>query len=71
MRITLRSFSDLRVTSVRFKRGQPLHARLGIATHVHRQAILNDPRMREWDQETRVWSHNHLYRDSITLAGVS
>ena len=49
----------------------PLHRRLGIATHVVRQVILNDPRMREWDAETRVWSHNHLYRDSITLAGAA
>ncbi len=48
----------------------PLHRRLGIKTFVYRQAILNDPRQREWDPVTRVYSHNHLFRDNITLAAV-
>lgn len=48
----------------------PLHRRLGIVTRIHRQAILNDPRFRAWDALTRVYSHNHLYRESITLASV-
>lgn len=49
----------------------PLHRRLGIETHVHRQAILSDPRFRQWDSVTRVWSFNHLFRDSVTLAGAA
>jgi hypothetical protein len=48
----------------------PLHRRLGIRTFVHRQAILNDPRTRAWDRITRSWSHQHLFRESITLAAV-
>lgn len=47
----------------------PLHRRLGIETHVHRQAILSDPRIKQWDAITRVYSFNHLFRESITLAG--
>ena len=57
----------------------PLHRRLGIETHVHRQAILLDliPGARgtkstggwDYDPINRVWSNNHLYRASITLAG--
>ncbi len=70
MRLALRAFGDLRLTPLSEK-GRPLHVALGIATHVHRQAILNDPRSHEWDSVTRVYSHNHLFRDSITLAGVA
>lgn len=57
----------------------PLHRRMGIATHVHRQAVLHDvvplgrgTRSREsfaYDAVNRVWSNNHLYRASITLPG--
>lgn len=48
----------------------PLHRRLGIVTQTVRQAILNDPRFRDWDAVARVYSHNHLYRESITLASI-
>ena len=57
----------------------PLHRRLGIATHVHRQAVLLDiiPLGRggrskttwDYDPVNRVWSNNHLFRASVTLAG--
>ena len=47
----------------------PLHRRLGILTHTHRQAILNDPRLRDFDQITSTWNQNHLYRASVTLPG--
>jgi hypothetical protein len=52
-------------------RRAPLHEELGIATHVHRQAILDGYRKGMWDHQTDVGSHNHLYRESITLAGAS
>ena len=71
MRIALRSFSDLRRQPVREKRGEALHKRLGIATHVHRQAILSDPRFRVWDDVTRSWCHQHVFRYSVTLAGAA
>lgn len=51
-------------------RRQPLHEELGILTHVHRQAILSD-RVGQWDEVTEVWSFNHLFRESITLAGAA
>lgn len=47
----------------------PLHQRLGIETHVHRQAILNHPNEHKYDQITRSWSQQHPYRESVTLAG--
>src|SRR5258708_36644347 len=48
----------------------PLHRRLGIKTYVHRQAILDDPRLgRRYDWIARAWNHQHAYRESITLAG--
>lgn len=49
----------------------PLHRRLGIQTHTHRQAILDDPRFKLWDPVTRVTARNHLYRETITLAGAA
>lgn len=49
----------------------PLHRRLGIRTTVYRMAILDDPRMgRRFDWIERVWSHQHRYRQSITLARI-
>lgn len=48
----------------------PLHQQLGIATRVHRQAILYENRWRKWDATTRVYSDSHLYRESVTLAAV-
>lgn len=48
-----------------------LHVRLGIKTHIHRQAILADPRIGQWDEVNRVSSFNHLFRESITLAGAA
>jgi hypothetical protein len=52
-------------------RAMPLHAKLGIETTIVRVAILDDPRMgRHFDPLSRVYSHNHLYRESITLARV-
>ena len=50
-------------------RAEPLHCQLGIKTHPHRQAILNDPRIRCFDDVSGTFSHNHLYRATITLAG--
>lgn len=52
-------------------RAVPLHRRMGIATHVHRQAILSDPRIKQWDATARVFSFSHLYRESITLPGAA
>jgi len=52
-------------------RRRPLHQILGIKTHTHRQAILADPRIGQWDEVARVWSFNHLFRESITLAGAA
>lgn len=49
----------------------PLHRRLGIATHVRRQAVLNDPRLHAWDPISRTYSHQHLFRQNITLAGAA
>lgn len=59
--------------------GVPLHKRLGIVTHVHRQAVLTDPgggvsfgvsiRNLSYDTLNRVWSNSHLFRASVTLAG--
>lgn len=70
MRIALRSFAQIRAEAVREKRGEPLHRRMGIATHVHRQAILDDPRLgRRYDVTSRAWNHQHIYRESVTLAG--
>ena len=49
-------------------------------THVHRQAVLCDvtngrvtTSTTAWcyDQVNRVWSGNHLYRASVTLAGAA
>lgn len=60
---------EVRIEMRDLARAIPLHRRLGIETHVHRQAILADPRIGQWDSVTRVWSFNHLFRDSITLAG--
>jgi hypothetical protein len=57
------------VEPVRKPRGIPLHQELGILTHIHRQAILVDTRNGMWDELAQVWSHSHLYRESITLAG--
>jgi hypothetical protein len=71
MKIALRSFSQLRSQPVLEKRGVPLHKRLGIRTHVHRQAILNDPRKGSFDWVSHSWSHQHTFRDSITLAGTA
>lgn len=48
----------------------PLHRRLGIKTFVWRQAILNDPRMRNYDWTSRSWSHQHIFRQDITLASI-
>lgn len=49
----------------------PLYSRLGIRTFVHRQAILDDPRLgRRYDRISRSWNHQHQYRESITLAAV-
>lgn len=49
----------------------PLHIKLGIETTIVRVAILDDPRMgRRFDRQSRAYSHNHLYRESITLARV-
>ena len=48
----------------------PLHRRMGIRTKVHRQAILCDPRFHQWDPVSRTYSHQHLFRDNITLAAV-
>jgi hypothetical protein len=70
MKIALRSFSQLRSQPVLEKRGEPLHKRMGIETHVHRQAILDDPRLgRRYDWTERVWNHQHRYRENVTLAG--
>ena len=49
----------------------PLHRRLGIRTHVHRQAILDDPRHRVYDWVSRAWSNQHIFRENITLAGAA
>lgn len=53
----------------------PLHVRMGIATYVHRQAILTDTsenfgRKAFWsfDPVTRVGPNNHLFRQNVTLA---
>jgi hypothetical protein len=59
----------LRIEFANLRKMLPLHVRLGIETHVHRQAVLSDPRIKQWDAEARVYSFNHLYRESITLAG--
>jgi hypothetical protein len=48
---------------------EPLHRQLGIKTHTHRQVILNDPHIRCFDEVSGTFSHNHLYRAEITLAG--
>jgi hypothetical protein len=49
-----------------------LHRQLGIETHVHRQAILYDPRCgRRYDWIARSWNHEHTYRETVTLAGAS
>lgn len=61
----------LRAECADSKRAEPkrsLHLALGIKTFVHRQAILNDPRIHKFDRLTWTRSHNHLYRESITLA---
>ena len=51
--------------------GAPLHRKLGIETYVHRQAILDDPRLgRKYDWTNRVWNNQHAYRENITLARV-
>lgn len=53
------------------RRAMPLHAKLGIETIIVRVAILDDPRMgRRFDAQSRAYSHNHLYRESVTLARV-
>ena len=66
---------------IKVRRGEALHARLGIATHVHRQAVLTDPgggvsfgvsvRNLSYDALNRVWSNSHLFRASVTLAGAN
>jgi len=70
MRLSLRKFGDLRRSPL-IEKGRPLHVALGIKTHVHRQAILNDPRFRVFDWQSRSWNHQHLFRESITLAGAA
>jgi hypothetical protein len=67
MKISLRPISQLQ--PVLEKRGVPLHKRMGIETHVHRQAILDDPRTRIFDWVSHSWSNQHTFRDSVTLAG--
>lgn len=53
------------------RRATPLHVKLGIDTTIVRVAILDDPRMgKRFDLQSRAYSHNHLYRESITLARV-
>lgn len=59
----------------------PLHRRLGIVTYVHRQAVLHDiialgrgtksTNVWAYDPQNRVWSSSHLFRASVTLAGVA
>lgn len=75
MKIALRSFAELRHRPIIEKHGEPLHIRLGIATYVHRQAILTDTsenfgRKAFWsfDPVTRVGPNNHLFRQNVTLA---
>lgn len=62
--------TDVRYGDVDTNPLAPLHRRLGIRTYIHRQAILNDPRFRTFDWITRSWSHQHIFRESITLAAV-
>lgn len=70
VRIAFRDFAQLRAQPVLEKRGEPLHKRMGIETHVHRQAILDDPRLgRRFDWTSRSWNNQHTFRDNITLAG--
>ena len=53
------------------RRSISLHKQLGIETYVHRQAILDDPRIgRRYDRATSSWNHQHPYRENITLARV-
>jgi len=49
-----------------------LAGRLGIATEVRRVAVLNGPykNVPVYDEQERVYSDNHRYRASITLAKV-
>lgn len=62
--------ADVSYGDVDANRFAPLHRRLGIKTYVQRVAILNDPRTRLYDWTTRSWSHQHLFRQSITLAAI-
>lgn len=48
---------------------KPLHVRLGISTHVHRQAV-TDYHGGYDNRSGQFWSP-HQYRESITLAGVA
>lgn len=60
-----------RIANPRERRGA-LHPQLGIKTFVHRQAILPDFRHRlKFDPVSWSRSNNHLYRESITLAGAT
>lgn len=48
-----------------------LHEEMGIETQVYRVPVLDDPRLgRRYDQIGCAWSHQHRYRESITLAKV-
>lgn len=65
-RLALQRLADLAPAS------RTLAGRLGIKTEVRRVAVLNGAykNVPSWDEENEVYSFNHLYRASVTLAKV-